>query len=94
MGWYSNDQQYSPNMIQYKSLVKSTAYAICHINDDVQLLFSQKKGSKTRVRVHVANGPPSADLVFRINSLGRCDMESSEFNPLKEIDNKGRANPF
>ena len=93
-GWYSKTQQYSPNLLQYKVLVTAPVYAICSPDDDVQFLFSQKKGGKIHVKIHMANGPASTELAFRFGSLGRCDIEGSEFNPLREVDKKGKANPY
>ena len=98
--WYSPTQQYSPPYKKFvPAILDAPVFGVANFTDlDFKVEFAQVSGSKTAVKIDIGAGAIGSEVTigFRIGTLGVCSetLEFDEFNPMKEIDAYGKANPY
>ena len=62
---------------------------------DLKVEFAQISGYKTAVKYEYTGNDSNMKFNLKFGKLGICDQDLfEEFNPMKEVDAYGKANPF
>mmetsp|Transcript_6649 Transcript_6649/g.7941 ORF Transcript_6649/g.7941 Transcript_6649/m.7941 type:complete len:124 (-) Transcript_6649:784-1155(-) len=102
-GWYSPTQQYSnPRIAFVPGPSKDIEYSICSIasaGEGATIEFAQVPGKSSTAKISITGGTNSATYNFELHKEGdisgtSCPNVGEIFNPLKEFNKYGHANPF
>jgi len=108
-GWWSATQQYSPPVIKYvPEHAAKTIYAVCQISETDSIQLAQAPGRAVMARINLGTAPlllPSGDYRFQVHEYGNsygnddlsidtCSNIGDEYNPLREVNKAGTANPY
>lgn len=71
------------------------AFVATSVEGELKVEFAQVSDNKTAVKYEYTSNASNTNFNFKLGKLGICDPSLfEEFNPMREIDAYGKANPF